>query len=269
MSAPLMRARGVAVELGGAPVLEHADLTLEAGRLVAVVGPNGAGKSTFVRSIAGLQRARAGEIEWRGRAVGELRGRALARIRAFVPQRASVPDGVTVAEAVRIGRSAHIPLLGRATRTDRDAVERALERAGVAEMARRRLTTLSGGELQRVQVAVALAQDAPALIADEPTAHLDLGAAVRVGRLLRGLAREGIAVLLVAHDLALAAGIADEVVVMANGRTVATGPPGDALAPELVAGVWEVDARLEHGEGARTALHVDWLGTTPIAGATT
>ncbi len=269
MSAPLMRASGVAVELGGAPVLQDADLTLEAGRLVAIVGPNGAGKSTFVRSIAGLQRTRAGTIEWRGRALGELRGRALARIRAFVPQRPSVPEGVTVAEAVRIGRSAHIPLLGRATRVDHDAVDRALERAGVAEMADRRLTTLSGGELQRVSVAVALAQEAPALIADEPTSHLDLGAAVAIGRLLRGLADEGIAVLLVVHDLALAAGIADEVVVMASGRTVAAGAPAEALVPELVAGVWEVDARLEHGEGARTALHVDWLGKEPMAGATT
>ena len=156
-------------------------------------------------------------MRWGGTPLDELRGRKLARLRAFVPQRAPVPGGVTVREAVAIGRSPHIGPLQRPTRGDHDAVERAMARAGVPEFADRRLTTLSGGELQRVQIAVALAQEAPALIADEPTSHLDLGATAIVARLLRGLADDGLAVILVVHDLALAAAVADAVVVMPTG----------------------------------------------------
>ena len=113
------------------------------------------------------------------------------------------------------------------------------------DLAERKLTTLSGGELQRVQIAVGLAQEAPALIADEPTAHLDLGATAAVARLLRGLADDGLAVLLVVHDLALAAAVADRVVVLSRGRAVATGAPADVLDPDRLAEVWNVDAALE------------------------
>ncbi len=172
---PLLEARDVRVEIGGVTIVEAADLTLDAGQLVAVVGPNGAGKSTLVRAAAGIQSFSAGSVRWLGTDVRKLRGRRLARIRAFVPQRPRVPDGLTVRDALRIGRSAHIGPLQRPTRTDRDAVERAMERAGVTRFAERKLVTLSGGELQRVQIGVGLAQEAPVLMADEPTSHLDLG----------------------------------------------------------------------------------------------
>ena len=140
-----------------------------------------------------------------------------------------MPAGVTVREAVELGRSPHIKPLQRPTRHDREAVERALERTGVVEFADRRLTTLSGGELQRVQIAVGLAQEAPvadrrrADLAPRPRRHRD------VARLLRGLADDGLSVILVVHDLALAAAVADTVVVMAGGRTAATGAPREVL----------------------------------------
>jgi iron complex transport system ATP-binding protein len=171
-----------------------------------------------------------------------------------------VPDGLTVRDAIRIGRSAHVGPLQRPTRADHDAIERAMERTGVARFAERRLTTLSGGELQRVQIGVGLAQEAPVLIADEPTSHLDLGATVGVARLLRGLADEGLAVLLVVHDLALAAAVADTVVVMSRGRSVATGPPHEVLDRERLSSVWDVDAALWSGQAGETGLRVDWLG---------
>jgi iron complex transport system ATP-binding protein len=249
---------GVEVKIGEARILEDADLVVERGRLVALVGPNGAGKSTLARTAAGLLRPSAGTVTWLGEDVRRLGGRRLARVRAFIPQRPRVPDGVRVRDAVAIGRSPHIGPFQRETRADRDAVERALERAGVAELGDRLLSTLSGGELQRVQIAVALAQEAPALIADEPTAHLDLGASAMVAELLRGLADDGLAVLLVVHDLALAAAVADEVVVLSRGRTVAAGPAGEVLHRELLSDVWHVDAELETRDG-RTALHVAWL----------
>jgi iron complex transport system ATP-binding protein len=261
-AAPLLEARDVRVAIGGTPILHGADLTLHAGRLVAVVGPNGAGKSTLVRAIAGLQRMAGGSVRWHGEDVRRLRGRRLARTRAFVPQSARVPEGITARQAVGIGRSPHIGPLQRPTRLDRAAVQEALERAGVAALAERSLTTLSGGEMQRVQIAVALAQQAPVLLADEPTSHLDLGATATMARLLRGLAADGLGIVLVVHDLALAAAVADEVVVMAGGRSVATGAAAEVLDAARLATVWSVDAVLETGAPGRTALRVDWLGDT-------
>ena len=256
---PALEARDVRVTIGDTTILHSADLTLEAGRLVAVVGPNGAGKSTLARAVAGMQKTAAGVVRWMGDDLADLRGRKLALRRAFVPQRSLVPDGVTVTEAVRIGRSPHIKPLSRPTRRDNEANARAMERTGIAQFAERKLTTLSGGELQRVQIAVALAQEAPVLMADEPTSHLDLGATVAVAKLLRSLADEGLAVLLVAHDLSLAAAVADTVVVMSAGRTVAAGPPLETLSHQRLEDVWGVDASVQ-ASGHHTALHVAWLG---------
>jgi iron complex transport system ATP-binding protein len=255
---PLLEARDVKVEIAGTPILKGADLDLKAGQLVAVVGPNGAGKSTLVRAVSGLQKMAAGSARWQGREVGEMRGRELAGLRAFVPQRIPVPAGITVREAVTIGRSARLRPLRRLTGKDHAGITRAMERARVTQFAERTLTTLSGGEMQRVQIAIGLAQEAPVLIADEPTSQLDLGATIGVAGLLRDLVGEGLAVLLVVHDLALAAAIADTVVVVSEGRTVATGAAERVLSPERLSAVWDADAKLTAHEG-RTALHVAWL----------
>ncbi|HSK50224.1 MAG TPA: ABC transporter ATP-binding protein [Solirubrobacterales bacterium] len=258
MTAPMLEAHGVQVELGGTEILHGADLTLHEGELVAIVGPNGAGKSTLVRAVSGLLKPTAGTVRWSGRDLGSMRGRDLAKVRAFVPQRMPVPTGVTVREAVTIGRSAHLRPLSRLTRADRAGVEEAMDRAGVGRFAERTLTTLSGGELQRVQVAIGLAQEAPVLIADEPTSQLDLGATIGVATLLRELVDHGLTGLVVVHDLALAAAVADRVVVVAEGRTIAAGPPAEVLNAEQLAATWGVDARLSEQDG-RTALHVAWL----------
>ena len=255
----LLEANDVRVSIAGHQILLGADLTLEPERLVAIVGPNGAGKSTFVRALAGLQSYEAGSVRWGAEDLAGLRGRRLARLRAFIPQRGRVPDGVTVRAAVSIGRSPHVGPLRRPTQADRDAVERAIERAGVVALADRGLNGLSGGELQRVQIAVGLAQEAPVLLADEPTSSLDLGASAEVARLLRSLVDDGIGVVLVVHDLALAAAVADTVVVMSEGRTVAAGTPEAVLDRERLAAVWRVDAALEDTGGGRVGLRVAWL----------
>lgn len=256
---PALSATGVQVKIGDKQIIHHADLKLEAGKLVALVGPNGAGKSTLARAIAGIQSISAGEVRWFDKDVATMKGRELALTRAFVPQRALVPAGVTVRDAVTIGRSVHIRPWQRPGAADRDAIEQAMARTGVSVLSERNLTTLSGGEMQRVQIAVALAQNAPVLMADEPTSHLDLGATVSIAKLLRGLADEGYAVLLVVHDLSLAAAVSDEVVVMSDGRSVASGEPLKTLTREQLSEVWGVSASLEVSGDERTALHVAWL----------
>jgi iron complex transport system ATP-binding protein len=255
----LLEARGVEVTIDGARILRGADLDLKAGELVAIVGPNGAGKSTLVRAVSGLQRPSAGAVSWSGRELAKMRGRELAKVRAFVPQRMPVPAGVSVREAVTIGRSALLRPLGWMTGADRAGIDAAMGRAGVTDFGDRALTTLSGGELQRVQIAIGLAQEAPVLIADEPTSQLDLGAAIDVAGLLRKLVDDGIGALVVVHDLALAAAVADRVVVVHDGRTEATGLPTDVFTPERLNRIWGADARLTAEQG-RTGLHVAWLG---------
>jgi iron complex transport system ATP-binding protein len=256
--APLLEARGVEVQIGDARILDGADLLLDPGELVAVVGPNGAGKSTFARAFCGLRRPTGGTVRWSGRDLADLKGKDLARLRAFVPQRAQVPNGVTVADAVKIGRSAHLKPLQGFTGADREAISDSIARAGMDGFEERLLSTLSGGEMQRVQIAVGLAQGAPVLVADEPTAQLDLGATASVSRLLRELVEDGLGVVLIVHDLALAAAVADRVVVMSDGRTTATGAPAEVLKGQLIADVWGVEAELVRHQG-RSGLHVEWL----------
>jgi iron complex transport system ATP-binding protein len=263
VTAPLLEVRGADVRLGGAAILHGADLVARAGELVAIVGPNGAGKSTLGRVAAGLLDPAAGQVRWSGADVSSVKARQRPHHRAYVPQRGRVPDGIRVREAVELGRAPYIGVLGRPTAADRHAIDRAITRTRTTAFADRRLSTLSGGELQRAQLAVALAQEAPLLIADEPTASLDLGAAVTVARLLRELADDGLGVVLVVHDLALAAAVADEVVVVHGGRTVAAGAAEEVLTPERLATVWEVDAELDRGDGTRTALRVGWRTGAP------
>lgn len=255
----LLEADAVGVTIGGIEILKHADLTLRAGELVAIVGPNGAGKSTFARAFCGLRKATAGTILWSGEDISSIRGRRLARLRAFVPQRAQAPNGVTVRDAVSIGRSAHLKPLQALSGTDREAIAEAASKARLEGMEDRQLNTLSGGELQRVQIAVGLAQGAPVLVADEPTAQLDLGATAAVSELLRELVQDGYGIILIVHDLALAAAVADRVVVMSDGETIATGAPPEVLSKELIGEVWKVEAELISHDG-RSGLHVEWLG---------
>lgn len=256
--APLLEAREIQVTIARKRILHSASLTLERGELVAVVGPNGAGKSTLARAFCGLRRPNGGEVRWMGVDLASLRGRRLAEMRAYVPQRAQVPAGVTVQAAVNIGRSTHLKPLQGLSSEDRDVVTESIARARVEGFEDRDLSTLSGGEMQRVQIAIALAQGAPVLVADEPTAQLDLGATAAISKMLRELVADGMGVVLIVHDLALAAAIADRVVVISHGRTIATGTPEAVLTPQLIAEVWGVEAELVDREG-RSALHVEWL----------
>jgi len=245
------------VRLGGTPVLHGVEAHLHAGELLAVVGPNGAGKSTLLRAAAGLERPAGGEVRWDGRALRDLRPRELARLRAYLPQRPRVPPGLVVREAVAAGRAPHVRALRRPTARDRERVERALERAGVANLADRRLETLSGGELQRAFLALTLAQEAPVLLADEPTAHLDLGAQAEVATLLRELVDDGLALAWVLHDLDLACAIADRLLVLHAGRVVAEGAPAAIVTSALVSRVWGVRADV-HLAGGRPRVAPCW-----------
>ena len=218
----------------GRPVVDGVDATVAEGEWLALIGPNGAGKTTLVRAVAGLVPF-TGSIEIGGRAIEELRRSELSRLVAVVPQEPSTPPWMTVGEYVLMGRTPHLGPLAKEGRGDREAAARAVARLDLAGYEERRLETLSGGEKQRAVVARALAQEAPIVLLDEPTAALDIGHQQQALELLDSLrAESGLTLVAAMHDLTLAAQYADRMVLLDAGRIVAEGPPGEVLTEALV-----------------------------------
>jgi iron complex transport system ATP-binding protein len=242
---PILAADTVSVAYGDRAILTDVSLSLCAGERVALVGPNGAGKSTLLRVLTGVMEPRAGDVALRGEAIGLLDRKAVARQIAVVPELVQVPFAMSVREVVGLGRLPHDPPLSGPRPVDDDAVEAALERVGVAHLADRDARRLSMGERQLVFVAIALAQAAPILVLDEPTAHLDIRHQVEVMQLLVDLnQRDGVTVLAVLHDLALAANFFPRVALMRAGRIVADGSPATTLDAGHIRSVFGVDPAL-------------------------
>jgi iron complex transport system ATP-binding protein len=228
----MIAVEGLTVLRDGRPVLHDVGLSVAEGSWSAVIGPNGSGKSTLLQAIVGLL-PHTGTIRLGGRA--GLRGRARARTIAYAPQNPTLPEDLTVFDYALLGRSPHLPYLGRERAGDREIAEQALRRLGLEDFADRRLGRMSGGERQRVVLARALAQRAPVLLLDEPTTALDLGHQQQVLELLDELRRtEGLTVVTTLHDLSMAGQYADELVLISGGRVAAAGPPAEVLTAELV-----------------------------------
>ena len=228
---------GVTARLGAREVLHGVDLTVTAGEVVALVGPNGAGKSTLVSLLAGDLAPAAGAVELCGRPLAGWSPAEQAMRRAVLPQQHLLSFPFRVAEVVAMGRA---PWAGTPAEVDDDeAVAAAMADADVTALAGRPFPALSGGERARVALARVLAQRAGLLLLDEPTAALDLHHQEAVVRVVRRRAAAGDAVVVVLHDLALAAAYADRVVVLAAGRVAATGPPAEVLTAGLLSEVWQ------------------------------
>ena len=246
MPAPVLRADGLSVSLAGRPVLDGLALAVAEGDRVAVVGPNGAGKTTLLRACAGLL-AHGGTLELRGRAVRDWPARDRARAVALVRQQSDLAVEFTAAQVVALGRAPWLGWTERLADADRQRVAAALEAVGLTALAARPVTRLSGGEQQRVALAQALAQDAPLLLLDEPTAHLDVRHQLDLADRLVALSRQGRTVVAAVHDLALAARFATRIWVLSAGRLAADGPPAEVLTPGLLRGVFGVEAEVEAG----------------------
>lgn len=249
-----LEARHLSVRYPGAAraALDDVSFQVPGGTLFAVLGPNGSGKSTLTRALLGALPLTRGEAIVDGRPVTSWRRRELARAVGAVPQSEPLPFPITARELVAMGRYAHLGPLEGETSRDRDAVEAALGRCDVTGLADRLVQTLSGGELQRVRIARALAQQPRALILDEPTASLDIRHEMGIMELLRGSAECGITVLLVTHHLDLAARYADRILLLDHGRLVAAGTPEEVLTPDTVEAVyrWPVAVRRDEITGS-------------------
>jgi iron complex transport system ATP-binding protein len=223
---------------GGRPLVDGVTFSAGNGEVIAVIGPNGAGKSTLLALLAGDLRAARGEARLMGRPPRSWPARRLARLRAVLPQTSATEFPFTSRQVVEMGCSAWAGR-GRETRERmREAVERALDAADAGGLADAPVTELSVGERARVALARVLAQDAQVLMLDEPTAALDIRHQHTVMRVAREQAAAGRLVVAVLHDLNLAAGYADRIVLMAGGRLRALGTPAEVLTGDLLGGAY-------------------------------
>jgi iron complex transport system ATP-binding protein len=246
----MIRLDAVSVRLGGTRVLDGVSLAVEDGEWVAVIGPNGAGKTTLLRAVAGLV-SYGGRIEVGRRAVSELKRREVSRRVALVPQDPMMPSEMTVAEYALLGRTPYIPYFGSESRSDVEAVERALERLDLRDLAHRRLGTLSGGERQRAVLARALAQDTSILLLDEPTAALDVGRQQQVLEIVDRLrAQQRLTILSAMHDLTLAGQYAERLVLLDGGRVAAAGTAGEVLTPAVISEHYAAEVAVVEAPGS-------------------
>jgi iron complex transport system ATP-binding protein len=234
---------GLSAGYGSWPVLEQLSLTIERGSITSLVGPNGSGKSTVLKALARMLRPRHGAVYLDGRDISRLPTREVARKLAILPQSPSAPEELTVAELVEQGRYPHVGPLRLFDDADRAAIAGALAETGMTGLSRRTLDSLSGGERQRAWIALALAQQTPILLLDEPTTYLDIGHQFEVLDLIQRLnAEQGMTIVLVLHDLNQAARFSRRMVVLDAGNIVADGSPLEVLTPELLARVFHVRA---------------------------
>jgi iron complex transport system ATP-binding protein len=222
------------------------------GKLTALAGPNGSGKSSIVRALLGRADVVRGSVAVSGSDVRTLSLTELARRVAVVPQREEAAFPTQVRDYVALGRYPRLGLWRTANNTDEIAISDALEQAGVTTLAARDTDALSGGEWQRVRIARALAQKAPAIVLDEPTTFLDVAHEMAIFELLSSLARSGLAVLLVSHQLNLVARFADTIVLLNDGRIAMSGAPNDVMKADLLEAIygWPVVVTRDPAVGA-------------------
>lgn len=255
--------RDLAVRYGRSErrALDGVSMQVPDGALYAALGPNGSGKSTLMRALMGLVPRESGSTFVGGRATGDWERRALARTVGAVPQTEHLAFPLTVESFVGMGRYPHLGALKPEGEADRSAVAEALVQCDVEGLAKRDVMTLSGGELQRVRIARALAQQPTALLLDEPTASLDIRHEMSIFQLLRRAADGGMTVLLITHNVNLAARFADRFLLLDEGRVAAEGGVEEVYREEVLEAVyrWPVSVRID------AALGVPQV--TPLAGA--
>lgn len=241
----LLEARSLTSGYSGRTVVDGVDLTLPAGRISVIVGANACGKSTLLKTLSRLIPASDGTVVLDGRAITQIPTKRLALTLGLLPQQPIAPEGIAVADLVGRGRHPHQKLFRSWTADDDAAVADALDQAGVADLADRTIDELSGGQRHRVWIAMALAQGTDMLLLDEPTTFLDVAHQIEVLDLLADLNRDrGTTIVMVLHDLNLAARYADHLVAMAGGAIQVEGRPEDVLTVDTVRTVFGLESRI-------------------------
>lgn len=238
-----LHVKDVSVGYGERTVLNTLNVDIKRGAVTSIVGPNGCGKSTLLRTMSRLLNPTKGEIVLDGKSIHDIPTRKLATQLGLLPQTPIAPDGIVVADLVGRGRTPHQGILGRWSQQDYDIVAEALETTGISDLAERSIDELSGGQRQRVWIAMALAQRTDTLLLDEPTTYLDVKHQLDVLDLLTELNRDrGTTIVMVLHDLNLAARYSDELVAVSGGKVFAHGHPREVITKENVKSVFGIDS---------------------------
>ena len=236
---PTLEATGIQFAYGQRSILNDINLEARFGEVIGLVGPNGSGKTTLLRIASGSLAPQKGSVYIQGRELPSLRPKDRARLVAMVHQSPAVPPGFTALEVVLMGRNPHLGFLQWEGPKDIEVCRRVMELTETWEFADRPVSALSGGELQRVFIARALAQETPVLILDEPTSHLDISFQTNVLDMIETIRRKTrITVLVAMHDLTLAAQYCSRIVALHQGAIVASGDPSDVLTVEVVSKVF-------------------------------
>jgi iron complex transport system ATP-binding protein len=259
-STPMLAAQGLGFGYPAAPIGRDLDLEVRAGEVVCLLGPNGSGKTTLFKTMLGLLPAQTGKVLLRGSDIGAMPRHRIARGVAYVPQAHMANFAFRVADMVVMGRTAHLGLFASPSDADRARAQAALDALGIGNLADAEYTRISGGQRQLALVARALAQDAPAIVMDEPTANLDFGNQVVVLSEVKRLAQRGLAVLLSTHDPDHAFSIGDRVALLDKGALVAQGTPGEVLTPARLRAVYGVNVAVERLPDGQTVCAPEYAG---------
>lgn len=243
-----LEAIDLSIERGGRRILDGVSASFATSGVTAVIGPNGAGKSTLLLALAGLIEASAGEVRLDGGAIDAVSKRALARVRAYLPQNARCEWAISVENVVALGLTPTLPVFGDLPPAEKARVEAMLAACDLVALRAQAVTTLSGGELARTMLARAMIGEPEILLTDEPVAGLDPRHALDAMKRLKALGDDGRIVIVALHDLTLAARYADRVIALANGKIVADGSREDVLTPETLRALYDVDVRVETDE---------------------
>ncbi|UVE49306.1 heme ABC transporter ATP-binding protein [Haloferax larsenii] len=239
---PAISLDDVAVSLGGHTILDGLSVDVDSGTFVGLIGPNGAGKTTLLRTLNGALSPDRGTVHVAGEDVHTLSSKAASRLVATVPQTTQVSFDFPVREVVRMGRTPHRGRFDGWSDADEQAVDAAMERTTVTDLAERSVTEVSGGERQRVLIARAIAQETPVLLLDEPTASLDINHQVRTLELVSDLVGDGTTAVAAIHDLNLAAHYCDALVLLSEGRVLAAGDPTAVLTESNLKSAFDAEA---------------------------
>ena len=241
----MLKINNLSVSYGQRQVLYNINLEVRSGEVLALIGPNGAGKSTIIRAVSGIVPVQAGQVTLNGLAFLPQSAMQRARSVAVVPQATSLPQAFTVWETVLLGRTPYLNFLGQASSADEEIARASLERVDALHLSERYVGEISGGEQQRILLARALAQQTPVLLLDEPTAHLDIQHQSALLNLVKAQAHQcKLAVLMVVHDLNLAALYADRVALLEQGYMRAVGTPAEILNEKTLKPIYGADLNI-------------------------
>ncbi len=250
---PILSAQKVSVSIEDKQILTDVSIEVEQGEIVSIIGPNGSGKTTLLRAISKSAKLNGGCVELCGKDIGAMSAREIARSMAVLSQAHECAGDLLVRDLVSYGRFAHKRMFGRSTNEDKEVVDWALERTRMTALQFRKTGTLSGGELQRAWIAMAIAQKPKMFLLDEPTTYLDINHQLQLMDLVRDLNQsDGLTVIMVLHDLNQAARFSSRLIVMKDGRLACEGKPDDIMTEEILGNVFRVRGEISRERSTGT-----------------